>query len=287
MEKRKDRWADCVEQFKKHNISMNNVVRWDAIVGKNMPDEEITKKTTTSCKYFCNKGTIGCFLSHQSVWKDVAKNGYKKVLILEDDVIFVNPENIKKYFKQVPNDWDIIYVGSYGSAIDPNICLLQKNIKVGKNVIIPCYTSGTHAYIISDTSANKLLKALPKAEYHVDIAINLKKELKKYAFSPSIINQNLSKTDIQTSGSTLLSKMSGDYILGTPSDSFWNTSLFNICGQDITWMLILQIIAGLVGGKFNQPIIPIFILILTLSSNIERNIFSFFIMSIFYFIVNK
>ena len=285
MKKREDRWKECVEQFKKYDISMNNVIRWDAIVGNDMSNDEINTNTSTFCKYFCNKGTVGCFLSHQSVWKDVAKNGYKKVLVLEDDIQFVNPENIKKYFKQVPNDWDIVYVGSYGSTVNPNICFLQKNIKVGENVVIPCYTSGTHAYIISDKSANKLLKALPKAEYHADIAINSKKEIKKYAFVPQLINQSLSNTDIQTTGSTMLTKLSGDYILGTPSKSFWNTSILNVCGKDVTLILILQIIGGLLGGKFKQPLIPLIIFILTLSTNVKNNIFSFFIILLFYFLV--
>lgn len=33
-------------------------------------------------------GEIGCFLSHFKVWQDVLKNGYEKVLVLEDDVRF-------------------------------------------------------------------------------------------------------------------------------------------------------------------------------------------------------
>jgi GR25 family glycosyltransferase involved in LPS biosynthesis len=58
-------------------------------------------------------GYIACLLSHLSVYKIALDRGYKKILVLEDD-IFVH-KNVKAliqtFFADVPNDWDMIHFG--------------------------------------------------------------------------------------------------------------------------------------------------------------------------------
>ena len=275
---RTDRWDQIVHEFKKHNISMQNVIRWDAVNGKNMSNDEIAQNTETFCRYFCNKGTVGCFLSHRGVWADVAKHGYRKVLILEDDIEFSDDFVQKMGTYDVPDDWEIIFAGSYGSTVS-NFC---SNTQVTENVVKPCWISGTHGYILNEKSANKLLNTFPKATYHVDISINARKDLNIYAFSPPLIFQSESETDIQTSSDSLLSKMCGKYFLGAPSKSFWHTSLINVGGLDITWILIIQILGGLVGGYFNVPALSIAAVILSLSADMKGNLIVMMLVGLFY-----
>ena len=69
---------------------------------KQYPESSITRS-----------GYIACLLSHLAVYKIALDQGYKKILILEDDVLV--HKNVKKlmetFFKDVPNDWDMINFG--------------------------------------------------------------------------------------------------------------------------------------------------------------------------------
>lgn len=68
--------------------------------------------TTTS-----SLGIIGCFLSHLTCLQDSRDNNYKKILVLEDDITFID-EHIKQInFKQLYNDvktvdWNLFYLGA-------------------------------------------------------------------------------------------------------------------------------------------------------------------------------
>ncbi|XP_053646558.1 glycosyltransferase 25 family member isoform X2 [Cherax quadricarinatus] len=60
-------------------------------------------------------GEIGCFLSHYFIWEDIVNNGYKKVLLFEDDIRF-EPyfrEKVKHMIRQADRllKWDLIYLG--------------------------------------------------------------------------------------------------------------------------------------------------------------------------------
>ena len=56
-------------------------------------------------------GEIACSLGHSNIYEDVIKNRYKRVLILEDDVV-LNLNGIEKFtslISELPNNWDLIY----------------------------------------------------------------------------------------------------------------------------------------------------------------------------------
>jgi hypothetical protein len=84
-----------------------------------------------------NLGTIGCYLSHRSLYeKIVAEETDPNAchLVLEDDITF--PENFKdllaKTLIDIPSDWDIIYLSKVGKIvadkITPLIMKLQKTV---------------------------------------------------------------------------------------------------------------------------------------------------------------
>ena len=71
------------------------------------------------------KGAIGCYLSHYNIWKNELNKG-RNILVLEDDVILRKNliKNFKEIYKQIPENWDIVYLGAsniYGKKIDRNI----------------------------------------------------------------------------------------------------------------------------------------------------------------------
>ena len=52
---------------------------------------------------------FGCVLSHYTCVKSAKLFGYKKILILEDDMCFLkNKETLELFFNNLPDDWDYI-----------------------------------------------------------------------------------------------------------------------------------------------------------------------------------
>lgn len=96
LDRRRDRLEEIIEEFKKMEIPPNKIIRFDAISH--------------------NIGNIGCSLSHLNVMKMVKENGWKNVLILEDDFSFVvNKEYLNEFlnyvFKELNKSWDVIMFG--------------------------------------------------------------------------------------------------------------------------------------------------------------------------------
>lgn len=286
LKSRQDRWDNMVKEFAKHNISMENIVRWNAVNGKNLTDQQLQENAGKTCFNFCNKGTIGCFLSHQNVWKDVVKHDYNKVLVLEDDVVFCDDivNKMTNYYNSVPKDWDAIFAGSYGSSLDSKICWFttRQNKIINDHVIKPCFVTGTHGLILNSNSCKKLLKALPKAYYHVDYSIVNYTDLNLYAFNPPLINQNDSGSDIQNSSETIILKILDDnLIFGFLPSAFFNSSLFKIGNKNVDMSVIVRIIGGLFGGFFNS-LFPIIIFLLFLSKDMNSNIENLILIGVSY-----
>jgi hypothetical protein len=58
-------------------------------------------------------GAWGCLMSHARIIEDCLRDGVERVLILEDDVVFVNDvaEKAARFIGAVPDDWDQLYFG--------------------------------------------------------------------------------------------------------------------------------------------------------------------------------
>ena len=187
LDHRIDRWNNIQKAFKYTPLKLN---RWNAVYGKNLSDDDIYKITNTFCYYFCAPGLIGCWLSHYLLWKYIFENKLDNVLILEDDAIPIQNFSIKldNILKQIPTDYDIVFLGCDGSCDSENNYLAQliygKNKSVDVNnkindLVVPTFPLGMHAYIVSHRGAKKLLeiKELNKISYHIDY------HLSKYIYS--------------------------------------------------------------------------------------------------------
>lgn len=280
LEKRTDRWYNINKSFE--NINMQ-LTRWDAVYGKEMKEKEIEKNTTRTCYYFCSPSMIGCWLSHCRLWKHIVKNREDKVLILEDDSYPVKNFNNKvdKYFKQVPGNWDILFLGSFGSCdnsvFEKNFFYLyggHKNRPVyidGKkqpNIIRPGFPLGLHAYMLSYKGAKKLIetKLFDKANYHIDHELATKivndKKFNVYAFTPPLINQQMESaySDNQLTTHPMFSKLASNLYISDQHtlDAFSATIVFELRKFRFTFsvmnlsLILLSFIIGMTGNNISN-----------------------------------
>lgn len=165
-----DRLTYIKDQLEKNKIIAE---RYPGIYGRNINIRMINELIKSNIliennkwnEFHYNKAILAIYLTHINLWKKIlatTKNNYS--LILEDDVI-IHPnlnEEINKNIKNVPDDWDILYIGR-SSKLD--------GIEIHKNVIkpsskhIPMTNHGMFAYLIKSTSLSKLICLLTPLEF--------------------------------------------------------------------------------------------------------------------------
>lgn len=156
-------------------------------------------------KTFGPKGAIGCFLSHIKVWKRFIcdkNNEDDKIMVLEDDIILQDNfnEKLKLVLKDVPSDYDILYLGYIGGSVFNLIGSLlginRDEKKITENIIIPCISFATHAYVISRKGINNILNRLEKfkVDNHIDYYLQSSRHLNCYSSFPRIAYQTSTDT---------------------------------------------------------------------------------------------
>ncbi|CAL1164740.1 unnamed protein product [Cladocopium goreaui] len=155
----------------------------------------------------CTKGMIGCFLSHRRIWQKMVSEKLPAVVVLEDDVRLVEgfSDKLLKLMDELPADWEVCLLGAIGN-INPDVepfhmklysfCVgggrpsPGKTRRVSDNVFVPHRPAGTHAYLVSLKGAERLVKELPLACYHVDLTAWSLPNLKLYAAVNQIATQD-------------------------------------------------------------------------------------------------
>jgi GR25 family glycosyltransferase involved in LPS biosynthesis len=139
---------------------------------------------------------LSLILKHNYVFEDMIKNNYESVLVLEDDVLFVE-DFINKFNNQIKDaelDYDLIWVGTCCNLKYPNTV---SDKFIYKHNGSRC----THGYIISKNCAKKMMEFLKQNNYPADFAFNSaieKMNLNNYWMEPSLILQNpMWETSIQ------------------------------------------------------------------------------------------
>jgi GR25 family glycosyltransferase involved in LPS biosynthesis len=166
----KDRLKFISNQLIKEGISFE---RYPAINGGLLDKYKLIKEGKLINERI-TKGAIGCYLSHYNIWKKELNNG-RNILVLEDDVILRKNllKNFKEIYKQIPENWDIIYLGAsniYGKKIDKNIVEPIKT-KNGST-----FNTGMYGMLIN----KKALPILIKDSIPIDN--NIDQYIKKYLF---------------------------------------------------------------------------------------------------------
>ena len=178
LDKREDRWIECVKEFKKQNI---NVERISGIDGN--PDKIISNLTD---------GAIGCTLSHLQVVAISHLRGLENILILEDDVEFIENINSKfnEYINQVPKDWGLLYFGGNHNN--------EPLVKVNENVSLVTNTYTTHAYAVNKNLFIDLINIFASINDVCDVLLTdiQKKYKNSYVFQPHLAWQRSGYSDV-------------------------------------------------------------------------------------------
>lgn len=146
--------------------------------------------------YMREKGHVGCLLSHINVILLAKYRKLDSVLILEDDAKFVHDVNERweSIEKDIPDDWDVLFLGSWSRPRDPS-----HNLYVKGEVFKTSYALLTHAYAVRQKAYDKLLQVIVKDTQAVDQIIGSAQKfgLKVYSIHPVLAHQvsHFSETD--------------------------------------------------------------------------------------------
>jgi glycosyl transferase family 25 len=181
LKRRKDRNEECIEELKKYNI---HAERFEAVDGDLLIDNN----------WKHSMGALGCLNSHLNLIIKAKENNYKNVLILEDDVLFnINmEENFKKYYKQLPDNWDILYLsGNHNQHGGYTLEMISEN--VGR-----CHlTYTTHSFVVRDSMYDTIINRLSNSKNPVDVEYAaIQKICNSYTFYPGITTQRVGYSDI-------------------------------------------------------------------------------------------
>lgn len=122
-----------------------------------------------------DNGAIGCSLSHLKILQDAVKNNLDHVLIVEDDITFLEPElfktQINKFLELHKNNWDVVLFA--GNNIPPYEEVDDTCIKVSKCQTTTGYLVNGHfikvlAQNVKMGLTNLLAKPNEKHKYAID-----------------------------------------------------------------------------------------------------------------------
>jgi glycosyl transferase, family 25 len=181
-------------------------------------DEQKAKKLQRQGKAL-NLGEIACSLSHRMVYAEMLKHNWKKVLILEDDVLPLaeNLLQLPAALDELPNDWELVYLGylkhervttslktkQFFYKILSAFGLMAWTYKMVTNLLPKPFSvhlkkagfhDCTHAYAITLPAAEKLLTAQTPVVYRADDLLSatiMKGELKAFVTEPKFFDQEI------------------------------------------------------------------------------------------------
>lgn len=196
LEKRKDRWVKVSDQFNRFSI---NVERFNAIDGQLISDDEfnsvnpdgISGEDASSSGIIENKNAMACLLSHINIIKDAKKNGYKKILIFEDDVL-LSSDFTSRISKISEFNWKLIYLGA--SQFN------WSNIKIKNGYYLSKNTLGTFAYAIDSSIYDMIIEVLDTKRKSVDnLLVEIQDKISDHCYTiyPNIVISDVTDSDIR------------------------------------------------------------------------------------------
>lgn len=199
LDSRPDRYNECLTEFQKLNIQ---VERMSGIDGR----LHLTPGLNIS------PGAYGLLLTNIKIIEIAMVNEYKNILILEDDVMFID-NFYEKFFdkiKHLPENWDLLYIGgnnlfNKGSfnliTGDVNFTPTKDNYRMLNHELCKTtWTQTTHAVGINSRFYDTLMNSIRK---NMALPIDLQycylqqEGYNAYTFLPSLALQRASFSDIE------------------------------------------------------------------------------------------
>lgn len=145
----------------------------DAVPGSDINVSKLIKAGVLNESFYdpsgaVNKNIIGCSLSHIKAWVKFKESGESIGLILEDDVVYTPSYNLEELQPDIDKlDWDVIYLGKHEKYITG-----LTETKMVSRVLYGHGGWGAHAYLINQTSVDKLIAKYQPIKLAVDVFID-------------------------------------------------------------------------------------------------------------------
>jgi len=171
------------EMKRKLNLFGISHSRFSGIIGTEIYDSFKNENRFLNNGYNLRPHQIGCWQSHYKIWQKIVDESIPELLILEDDCSFVN--DFGSYYNELltfkkNKPYDILFLGHSGNSV-----INDKQLTFMNSGCPRC----THAYILTLSGAQKLLKKLNIIDYPIDETIGRmfnNKELNGYCTSFSL-----------------------------------------------------------------------------------------------------
>jgi glycosyl transferase, family 25 len=188
-----ERRKNMVRQLLINDLEAEFVTQYDKDKLSNIDKNKFTSK--------CSYPAISLALKHLFCYREI-NDKYDYALVLEDDAIFNNKfkEKIHYYISQLPNEWDMLFIGDGCNLHIPYDIVRNSNMNVFKKCLEPTLWGGngatrcTDSYLISKKCAAKIIEFFDHTT--IDNAIDwwLNDVCRKYNFNvywaePTIVSQ--------------------------------------------------------------------------------------------------
>jgi hypothetical protein len=185
LDSRPDRWEECISIFEKKNLVVERVSAIKPIVSGlgHVKDAEKSLRDT-----------------HIGILKNAKNLNLKNILIFEDDIEFCDllddytgqPMDVRfeNSIKFLPEEWDVLYLGS-GIDTDAKSHIGGELYKLG-------FAHCCHSVSVNGRFLDTIINYLEQSDEPIDIVYSrLMGDNKIYSFSPNLISQRPSFSDIQ------------------------------------------------------------------------------------------
>jgi len=150
-------------------------------------------------------GAVGCTMSHLKLLEKAISENYSHLLILEDDIQFLEPEifknNFNKFLELHENNWDVIIFS--GNNVPPYIPIDETCIRITRcQTTTGYFVNGHYLRILRDNIKEGLEKLIKNPSMHYYFAIDkywfcLQQCDKWYLIIPLTVIQRESYSDIE------------------------------------------------------------------------------------------
>ena len=238
--------------------------RFDAVNANLIPYDTLVESTTKLCRtLLCNKGIVGCGLSHINLWKQLLNEKNTEVyLILEDDAILNDKSKdiLKKIETNIDiNKYDIINLHCYNIG-----CGFQKEFEIDEYSFGKPYFPLTFTgYIITKKGVKKMLQYFDKINYHIDYQIskNLLNTINYYTVYPNIIDSYILDTSLTDKNNSCVI-----YLLNTFGLNY------------IAWVLNIPLLTILLFFSINLLLLILLLILIINNVTIKNNLINWFLL---------
>ena len=151
-----------------------------------------------------SNGALGCSMSHLKCLEIARENNWEHVLIIEDDIKFLNPEvfmnQINKFFS-LHSDWDVVLIA--GNNLPPHEIIDDSCVKISQCQTTTGYIVKKHYYnTLIDNIRNGITNLIKEPKLHFLYAIDknwfkLQQKDKWYLITPLTVTQREDYSDIE------------------------------------------------------------------------------------------